>query len=118
MSKATRRPRASVLVAAALAFGGPATAQTKWDMPTPYAEGSFHTRNILEFAQDVAKATKGGLRIQVHAAGSLIKHPEIKKSVRQGTVQIGEMLASLAAGDSLVFGVDTVPFLTAGHADA
>lgn len=105
-------------VAAALALAGPAVAQTKWDMPTPYAEGNFHTKNVLQFAQDVDKATNGQLKIQVHAAGSLIKHPEIKKSVRQGVAPIGEILASVASNDSPVYGVDSVPFLTGGYADA
>jgi TRAP-type C4-dicarboxylate transport system substrate-binding protein len=99
-------------------LAGPATAQTKWDMPTPYGEGNFHTKNILQFAQEIDKATGGALKIQVHAAGSLIKHPEIKKSVRQGITPIGEILASLASNDSPVFGLDSVPFLTGGYADA
>jgi TRAP-type C4-dicarboxylate transport system substrate-binding protein len=117
----TRYFAASLLAAVALSAGGlagPAAAQTKWDMPTPYAEGTFHTKNILQFAQDVEKATGGQLKVQVHAAGSLIKHPEIKKSVRQGIAPIGEILASLAANDSPIFGLDSVPFLTAGYADA
>ena len=116
-----KRFAASLLIAGAgLAVGvaGPATAQTKWDMPTPYGEGNFHTKNILQFAQEVEKATGGQLKIQVHAAGSLIKHPEIKKSVRQGIAPIGEMLASLASNDSPIFGLDSVPFLTGGYADA
>jgi TRAP-type C4-dicarboxylate transport system substrate-binding protein len=99
-------------------LAGPALAQIKWDMPTPYPEGNFHTKNILQFAQEVEKATRGGLKIQVHAAGSLIKHPEIKKSVRQGIAPIGEILASLASNDSPVYGLDSVPFLTGGYADA
>jgi TRAP-type C4-dicarboxylate transport system substrate-binding protein len=109
---------AAGLLAAALGLSGPAAAQTKWDMPTPYGEGNFHTKNILQFAQEVEKATGGGLKIQVHAAGSLIKHPEIKKAVRQGIAPIGEILASLASNDSPVFGLDSVPFLTGGYADA
>jgi TRAP-type C4-dicarboxylate transport system substrate-binding protein len=116
--EAMSRLFAASLFAAALALAGPAVAQTKWDMPTPYAEGNFHTKNIQEFAQDVDKATGGKLKIQVHAAGSLIKHPEIKKSVRQGIVPIGEVLASLHSNDSPIFGIDSVPFLTGGYADA
>lgn len=116
-----KRIAAGLLVAGvglAMGVAGPAAAQTKWDMPTPYGEGNFHTKNILQFAQEVEKATGGGLKIQVHAAGSLIKHPEIKKSVRQGIAPIGEMLASLASNDSPIFGLDSVPFLTGGYADA
>jgi TRAP-type C4-dicarboxylate transport system substrate-binding protein len=112
------RKFAASILAAAFVLAGPAAAQTKWDMPTPYSEGNFHTKNILQFAQDVEKATNGQLKIQIHASGSLIKHPEIKKSVRQGIAPIGEVLASLHSNDSPVYGIDSVPFLTGGYADA
>ena len=92
-----------------------ASAQTKWDMPTPYPDGNFHTRNVALFAADVAKATNGSLTIAVHSAGSLIKHAEIKRSVRQGTTPIGEMLESLASNEAPVYGVDSIPFLATGY---
>jgi TRAP-type C4-dicarboxylate transport system substrate-binding protein len=63
----------------------------------------------------VAKATNGSLTIAVHSAGSLIKHPEIKRAVRQGTAPIGEMLESLAANEAPVYGLDSVPFLATGY---
>ncbi len=31
-----------------------AAAQTRWDMPTPYPDGNFHTKNAVQFAEDVA----------------------------------------------------------------
>ena len=107
-----------VVFAAGLAagFATAATAQTKWDMPTPYADGNFHTKNVAAFAADVAKATKGSLTITVHSAGSLIKHPEIKRSVRQGTAPIGEILESLASNEAPVYGIDSLPFLATGYA--
>ena len=92
-----------------------ASAQTKWDMPTPYPDGNFHTRNIMQFAADVDKATNGSLKIAVNSAGSLIKHPEIKRSVRQGTAPIGEMLESLSSNEAAVYGLDSVPFLATGY---
>jgi TRAP-type C4-dicarboxylate transport system substrate-binding protein len=92
-----------------------ASAQTKWDMPTPYPDGNFHTKNVIQFAADVDKATNGSLKIAVHSAGSLIKHPEIKRSVRQGTAPIGEMLESLSSNEAAVYGVDSVPFLATGY---
>jgi TRAP-type C4-dicarboxylate transport system substrate-binding protein len=92
-----------------------ASAQTKWDMPTPYPDGNFHTRNVIQFAADVDKATNGSLKITVHSAGSLIKHPEIKRSVRQGTAPIGEMLESLSSNEAAVYGLDSVPFLATGY---
>lgn len=98
--------------------GGVATAaaaQTTWDMPTPYPDGNFHTKTVAAFAADVEKATGGSLKIKVHSAGSLIKHPEIKRAVRQGTAPIGEILESLAANESPVYGFDALPFLATGY---
>jgi len=31
-----------------------ASAQTKWDVPTPYPDGNFHTRNVAMFAVDMS----------------------------------------------------------------
>lgn len=99
----------------AATLGGPAAAQTRWDMPTPYPDGNFHTKNIASFAQDVKTATGGALEIRLHTAGSLLKHPEIKRGVRQGTAQIGEVLISLHANESPVYGLDSVPFLATSY---
>ena len=107
------RTLAGLALAAGLTSG--AFAQTKWDMPTPYPDGNFHTKNVNQFAQDVEKATNGSLKIQVHSAGSLIKHPEIKRAVRQGTAPIGEILESLASNESPVYALDSVPFLATGY---
>jgi len=104
---------AGAILAGGLLTG--ASAQTKWDMPTPYPDGNFHTRNVIMFTQDVAKATNGSLQITVHSGGSLFKHPEIKRAVRQGTAPIGEILESLAANEAAVYGVDSVPFLATGY---
>ena len=108
---------ASALAGIALAgvLSTAVSAQTKWDMPVPYPDGNFHTRNVVAFAADIDKATKGALKIQVHSAGSLIKHPDIKRAVRQGTAPIGEILESLASNEAPVYGLDSVPFLATGH---
>jgi TRAP-type C4-dicarboxylate transport system substrate-binding protein len=95
-----------------------AAAQTKWDMPTPYPDGNFHTRNIVEFAKDVDRLTKGALTITVHSGGSLIKHPEIKRSVRQGVAPVGELLISLHANESPIYGLDSVPFLATSYTES
>ena len=95
-----------------------ASAQTKWDMPTPYGDGTFHTKNVRAFAEDVKKATGGKFEINVHSAGSLVKHPEIKASVRRGVAPIGELLISLHANESPIYSVDSVPFLASGYDQA
>jgi TRAP-type C4-dicarboxylate transport system substrate-binding protein len=107
--------RALTLALCAGLFATPALTQTTWDMPTPYPDANFHTRTAAAFAADVEKATGGSLKIKIHSAGSLIKHPEIKRAVRQGTAPIGEILESLAANEAPVYGFDALPFLATGY---
>ena len=103
--------------ALALACGlvSSAAAQTQWDLPTNYAAGAFHTKNIAQFAADVDRVTGGSLKIVVHPAGAMIKHAEIKRSVSDGKVAAGEVLISLAADEAPVYGVDSIPFLATGY---
>jgi TRAP-type C4-dicarboxylate transport system substrate-binding protein len=107
------RSLAAVVLALASSL---ALAQTRWDMPTPYPDGNFHTRNVRQFAEDVAKATGGKLQIQVHSNGALIKHPEIKRAVQTGQVPIGELLISVLANESPLFAFDSNPFLANSYA--
>ena len=95
-----------------------AAAQTKWDMPTPYAATNFHTENVIQFAADVDKATGGKLKITVHPDASLFKAPEIKRAVQGGQAQIGEILISGYSNEDPIFGVDSVPFLATSYAEA
>jgi TRAP-type C4-dicarboxylate transport system substrate-binding protein len=89
-----------------------------WDMPTPYPDKTFHTMNIIQFAKDVEKATEGSLKIKIHSAGSLFKHPEISKAVRGGQVPIGEFFLSLLSNENASFGADSQPFLATNYKDA
>jgi TRAP-type C4-dicarboxylate transport system substrate-binding protein len=103
---------------AACALASTAQAQTKWDMPTPYADGEFHTRNVMLFVEQVGKATNGQLDIKVHSNGSLIKHPEMMRAVSTGQVNIAEFLLGQFANEEPVFAVDNLPFLAAGYDNA
>lgn len=89
-----------------------------WDMPTPYPDKTFHTQNIITFASDVEKATGGELKIKIHSAGSLFKHPEIKNAVRGGQVPIGEFFLSRLSNEHAAFGADSQPFLATNYDDA
>jgi TRAP-type C4-dicarboxylate transport system substrate-binding protein len=91
---------------------------TTWDMPTPYPDKTFHTQNISQFAKDVEAATNGGLKIKIHSAGSLFKHPEIKNAIRGGQVPAGEFFLSLLSNENAVFGADSQPFLATNYAEA
>ena len=106
--------RIYVAVAAA-ALAGSVQAQTKWDMPTPYSDGEFHTRNVKTFVEDAQKASGGKLEIVVHSNGSLIKHPDILRAVSTGQVNIAEFLLGQFGNEEPVFNADNVPFLAAGY---
>ena len=106
----------SVLCAAAFCAG--AQAQTKWDMPTPYSDGEFHTRNVRAFAEDVKKHSNGQLDITVHSNNSLIKHPDILRAVSTGQVNLGEFLLGQFANEDPVFAADNVPFVAPGYDNA
>jgi len=119
-SRFLTRAGAHLAAAAALTLAGftAASAETKWDMPTPYGDSNFHTQNIAAFADEVKAKTDGSLLIQIHSAGSLFKHPEIKNAVRKGLAPIGEVLVSRLSNEDAVFGVDSVPFLAPSYDQA
>jgi TRAP-type transport system periplasmic protein len=100
-----------------LAFGT-AHAQTKWDMPTPYSDGEFHTRNVKQFVEEVKKNTGGALDITVHSNGSLIKHPDILRAVSTGQVNMAEFLLGQFGNEDPVFAADNVPFVAPGYDSA
>jgi len=88
-----------------------ALAQARWDMPTPYPETNFHTKNIKQFVDEVNAGAAGKLVITVQSNGSLIKHPDIKRAVQTGQVPIGEVLISVLANESPLYAFDSTPFL-------
>lgn len=105
------------LAAAALAFSLTATPglAQNWDMPVPYGDSNFHTLNHLEFAKDLEAKTGGKVKITVHSAGSLFKHPEIKAAVRSGQAPLGEFLLSRLSNENPMFELDSVPFLASSY---
>jgi TRAP-type transport system periplasmic protein len=105
--------RSLLLAFAAVSLG--AQAQTKWDMPTPYSDGEFHTRNVRQFVEEAQKAAGGKLELVVHSNGSLIKHPDIMRAVSTGQVNIAEFLLGQFGNEEPVFNADNVPFLAAGY---
>ena len=105
----------TIIAIAALAISGGVSAQTKWDMPTPYSDGEFHTRNVRQFAEDVKKNTNGALEITVHSNQSLIKHADVLRAASTGQVNIAEFLLGQFANEDPVFAADNVPFVAPGY---
>lgn len=89
-----------------------------WNLASPYPESSHQTRNQKLFAEDVAKATSGRVKITVHAAASLYKLPEIKRAVQTGQVALGEILLGALTNEDLIHGFGMMPFLARDIEDA
>ncbi len=106
---------AAVIAAAATLLAAAAHAQTRWDMPTPYSDGEFHTVNVKLFTADVRRATGGQIDITVHSSGSLIKHPDMLRAVSTGQVNIVELLLGQFGNEDPVFAADNVPFVATGY---
>jgi TRAP-type transport system periplasmic protein len=109
------------LLFAALAVAGAAHAQgapVQWKLATGYRIESFHTQNLLQFAQDINQATAGRLNVEVHPNNSLFKLAEIAPAVREGRVQAGETILSSLVKDIPIAGADSVPFVVGSYADA
>jgi TRAP-type C4-dicarboxylate transport system substrate-binding protein len=109
----------SLIAAGVLAVAAaPASAQTKWNLPSAYPIDNPHLENIVAFTKDVEAATGGKLQIAVHPGASLFKGPEIKRAVATGQAQAGEILISILENESAIFGIDVVPFLATSFPEA
>jgi TRAP-type C4-dicarboxylate transport system substrate-binding protein len=106
------------LAALALALPLAALSQTKWDLPAAYPASNFHTENLVQFANDIDKASGGKLKITVHANASLFKAPEIKRAVQGGQAQIGEILLVNFQNEWPIYGADGLPFLADSYDEA
>ncbi len=105
-------------LAAATALTPPAMAQIKWDMPTPYSDGTFQTQNVRAFVADIEAATAKKIQIVVHSNASLVKMPEMRRAVASGQVQMGELLVSVLGNEDSMFAFDSTPGLATSYAEA
>jgi TRAP-type C4-dicarboxylate transport system substrate-binding protein len=110
------------LTIAALAAAGAAHARndapTRWKLATGYRAESFHTENIVQFAQDVERATQGRLKIEVHPNNTLFRLAEIFPAVSAGRAEAGETIMSSLVNDIPIAGADSIPFVVGSYADA
>ncbi|WP_203073601.1 TRAP transporter substrate-binding protein [Falsiroseomonas ponticola] len=109
---------ASGAALAAPALTGPASAQTRWQMATPYPDGNFHTRNIRSFIEEIQAGTGGRVQVQLHSNASLLPMPQIKRGVQQGQVQLGEILLTAYSNEDVFFDADAIPQLVTNFAEA
>jgi TRAP-type C4-dicarboxylate transport system substrate-binding protein len=106
------------LAASLMAIAAPASAQTKWNLPSGYPIDNPHLENLAAFVKDVSDGTGGKLQIQLHAGASLFKMDQIKRAVATGQAQTGEFLVSILENENPIYGIDVVPFLATSFPQA
>ena len=109
---------ATLALVALLALAGPAGAQTKWVMASPYPEANYHTQTIKFFLAELEKAAPGALQVQLHSNASLLPLLQIKRAVQTGQVQLGEILLGAYGNEDPIFEVDFIPFLATTYPEA
>lgn len=105
-------------VAAALAIGTAATAQTRLSLSEVLPNGNFMAENAKTFAEAVNEATDGEVVITVAASGSLgFKGPDQLGAVRDGLTDMADINISQQVGMNPMFGAEGVPFLVESMED-
>ncbi|MCG8507935.1 MAG: TRAP transporter substrate-binding protein [Rhodospirillales bacterium] len=103
-------------LAGAALVGFQASAKTVWDMSLAWPAGNFHVSNAEMFADKVKEVTGGEVEIVVHPGGELgIKGPEGMVAVRDGIVQMADILMNQQVGEDKYFGIESLPYLASGY---
>lgn len=97
---------------AATALFAPANAQTaEWKFYTYFANNDKPTQLHRAFAEDVAKATGGKLKITVYSSGELpYKASDVLRTVASNQVEIGDVALGFVAGDVPELNAFAMPF--------
>lgn len=108
----------TVGVAAALALGTAASAQTRLSLSEVLPDSNFMTENAKTFAEAVNEATDGDVVINVASSGSLgFKGPDQLGAVRDGLTDMADINISQQVGVDPMFGAEGVPFLVESMED-
>jgi TRAP-type transport system periplasmic protein len=92
-----------------------AAAPPRWRLATGYRADSFHGETLVVMARELAAA---GLSVTVYANNSLHPLAAIYDAVREGRIEMGEVLLSGLAAQLPMAGADAVPFVVRSYDDA
>lgn len=104
------------MLALTLVAAGAHAQTTEWKFFTYFPPNDKPAQLNRAFAEDVAKATGGKLKITVLAAGELpYKAADVVKAVSTNQVQMGDVAVGFAAGDVPDLNVLGLPFLCTSY---
>lgn len=104
---------AAATIVASLGMTLPATAQTlTLNLAEPLPDGNFMVKANTQFADEVAAATGGAVKIVIHPGGALgFAGPDLLRSVRDGLVPMANMAGVQQNGEDKLFDTEGLPFL-------
>ena len=97
----------------ALVFVPEGFAKTKWDLHLNYPAGNFHSKGAQTFADRVAKATNGQVKVVLHPGSALgFKGPELLRAVAEGQLKAAEVPTGMVEGDAPTLALTAQPFIS------
>lgn len=104
---------AAATIAACIGMSLPTVAQSlTLNLAEPLPDGNFMVKANTQFADEVAAATGGAVKITIHAGGALgFAGPDLLRSVRDGLVPMANMAGVQQNGEDKLFDTEGLPFL-------
>ena len=104
---------AAATIATAIGLATTSSAQTlTLNLAEPLPDGNFMVTANTQFANEVAEATNGAVKIVIHAGGALgFNGPDLLRSVRDGLVPMANMAGVQQNGEDKIFDTEGLPFL-------
>jgi len=97
----------------ALVFVPEGFAKAKWDLHLNYPAGNFHSKGAQTFADRVAEATNGQVKIVLHPGSALgFKGPELLRAVAEGQLKAAEVPTGMVEGDAPALALTAQPFIS------
>lgn len=103
----------AIAMAALLGAAAPDSAQAlTLNLAEPLPDGNFMVTANKRFADEVAEATDGEVRIVIYAGGALgFNGPDLLRAVRDGLVPMANMAGVQQNGEDAIFDTEGLPFL-------
>ncbi len=102
---------AAAALAAGLVLGGAAQAQTTLRITLQLPIKSHLGQNLLQFEEEVEKASGGDIQVEIYPSAQLYKDKEVPQAVASGAIEMGVASLTRFAGTIPAVDVFYVPFL-------
>ncbi len=102
---------AAAALAVGLVIGGAAQAQTTLRITLQLPIKSHLGQNLLQFEEEVEKASNGEIQIEIYPSAQLYKDKEVPQAVSSGAIEMGVASLTRFAGTIPAVDVFYVPFL-------